>query len=82
MKILIAYSKELRPSWKKPYSCLTVQVFSVFHGIQIFITVFTTTYHLINIRKCNSVFYYSIISTLHHFIFLSRHVSASRAIIK
>jgi hypothetical protein len=36
----------------------------------------------INIRKRNSVFYYSIISTLQHFISLSRHVSAPRAIIK
>jgi hypothetical protein len=36
----------------------------------------------INIRKRNSVFYYSIISTLHYFISLSRHVSAPRAIIR
>jgi hypothetical protein len=36
----------------------------------------------INIRKRNSVFYYSITSTLHHFIFLSRRVSAPRAIIR
>jgi hypothetical protein len=36
----------------------------------------------INIRRRNSVFHYGITSTLHHFILLSRHASAPRAIIR